>query len=406
MTQYDLSNPLNFVPDPPHALWDQMRSSKGLTWQDRVGAPGFYSVTQYSQLKIMLRDSITYSSEWGMTLDSALGERDPAAGLMIELTDPPRHMRLRKLVTAALTPQFVSSLAPVIAEHSQKLVSSAVKSGEVDAVTALAGPMPRLTIGSILGIPKEDHVYVVGLASQAITGADGPVIASEDLLTRRKLSETANNDLLMYFVDLIETPERLDPAGLIQRLITIELEGAKLSADEVLLNCLNLVIGGYETTKNVLASAFFKLTEDPDSWNWLRQDSGRVEMFLEEVLRFYTPAMHLMRTVTKPTQLGETELAVGDSICGWISAANRDPAIFENPHKFQRDRGLSPHLAFTIGPHFCLGSVLARLELRTLLTELVHQASSITARGELIRRPSNFISGIESFPILLISATN
>ena len=402
----DLASPASFVPQPPYAAWAALRERPELHWQDREDAPGFYSVVRHDHTRAVLRDVKTYSSEWGMTLDSTLGTRDPAAGLMIELTDKPRHSRLRKLVTGALTPQFVGSLAPVIQQHARRLVDGALRDADgdqvVDAVTTLTAPMPRLTIGSILGIPEEDQEHVAALASRAITGTDGPGTAAPTLAERRRCSETGNNDLLMYFVEIIEgEPHRLAENGMVRRLMDIELDGARLTSDEVLLNCLNLAIGGYETTKNAVAAGLYQLASRPGSWQWLRADHSRVDVMIEEMIRFDTPAMHLIRTVTEPTTLGATRLAEGDTVCVWLSAANRDPEVFEAPDEFRIDRTPNNHLAFTIGPHFCLGAVLARLEMRTLFTELLNRVEDVEARSELVRRPSNFIAGIDRFDIRL-----
>ncbi|MER7759330.1 cytochrome P450 [Streptomyces sp. NPDC097619] len=405
-TVVDLSAPAEFVPEPPHRVWAALRELPGLHWQDRPDAPGFHSVVRHDHTRTVLRDVATYSSEWGMTLDSTLGTRDPAAGLMIELTDKPRHARLRKLVTAAITPQFVQSLTPVIQGHAARLAEAAVRQeGPVDAVTALTAPMPRLTIGSILGIPVEDQERVAAMASRAITGTEAAGAATPTLAERRRCSETGNNDLLMYFVEIIEgEPHRLDPGGMVRRLMDIELDGERLTSDEVLLNCLNLAIGGYETTKNAVASGLYRLAGLPGAWQWLREDHDRVPAMIEEMLRFDTPAMHLIRTVTRPTVLGGTELKEGDTVCVWLSAANRDPAVFEAPDEFRIDRDPNNHLAFTIGPHFCLGAVLARLEMRSLFTELLTRVESLEALSAPVRRPSNFIAGIDRLDLLLHTA--
>jgi len=139
----------------------------------------------------------------------------------------------------------------------------------------------------------------------------------------------------------------------------------------------------------------------PGAWDHLRADHTRVAPMIEEVLRYDTPAMHLIRTVTAPTTLGGTRLDTGDTVCVWLSAANRDPAVFADPDEFRVDRDPNNHLSFTVGPHFCLGAVLARLEMRTLFTELLTHVAGIEARSELVRRPSNFIAGIDRFDLLL-----
>lgn len=394
----DLSCPRGFVPHPPHAVWATMRRARRLPWQDRAGAPGFFSVTRHDQARAVLRDPGLYSSEWGMTLDSALGARDPAAGLMIEVTDPPRHARLRKLVTAVITPRFAENLAPVVAAHARGLVDAALAAsavdGSVEAVAALAAPMPRLTIGSILGLPAEDQPVMTDLVSQAITGHDGT--GSGTLAERRRTSETANNELLLFFVERTERPAALDPGGLVRRLLEVELDGARLTQDEVVLNCLNLAIGGYETTRTAIAAGLELLCALPHVWERVRADPALVAPFTEEVLRHATPAMHLTRTATMATTLGGTAISAGDVVCVWLAAANRDPAVFADPDTFRLDRTPNPHLAFTVGAHFCPGAVLARMEIRALFAELAARADQPRALSALTRRPATFIAAAES----------
>lgn len=390
----DLSRPSGFVPHPPHAVWAAMRKEARLPWQDRAEAPGFFSVTRHDQARAVLRDPGLFSSEWGMTLDSTLGARDPAAGLMIEVTDPPRHARLRKLVTAVVTPRFAEGLRSVISAHAQELVAAALVNGTVEAVSALAAPMPRLTIGSILGLPIEDQQVMTDLVTRAITGCDET--GSDTPAERRRTSETANNELLLFFVERTERPAAVAPGGLVRRLLEVELEGVRLTPDEVVLNCLNLAIGGYETTRTAIAAGLELLCALPHTWERVRADPSLVDPFTEEVLRHATPAMHLTRTATRDTALGGTALSEGDTVCVWLAAANRDPAVFDAPDTFSLDRAHNPHLAFTVGAHFCLGAVLARMELRALFTELATRAGPPRALSALRRRPSTFIAAADS----------
>ena len=393
----DLSAPATFVPEPPYAHWAALREAPGLAYQERDGAPGFFSVTRYEDARTVLRDAVTFSSEWGMTLDSALGVRDPAAGHMIELTDPPRHARLRRLVGSVITPGFVHGLEPVVGGQARALVRAAVAAREVDIVRALTAPLPARVIGSLLGLPEDDWSTVAGLAGQAITGATGGDGAAAGLGERRRISAEANHALFSYFAEAVARPERLAPGGLVRRFLEAEVDGARLSEEEVLLNCLNLSIGGNETTKSVLAAGLALFAQRPADWEWVAQDPARVAPAAEEILRFATPALHLVRTVTRPVALGGTELAPHDLVCVWLPAANRDPRVFPDPDRLQLDREPNRHLAFTVGPHFCLGAVLARMEVRALLRELAAHVTSIVALGPVVRRPSNFIAAVDAF---------
>ena len=397
----DFDSPQLYVGEAPHEAWDALRTEAGLHFTDRTSGPGFYNVVSYATTKAVLRDVTTFSSEWGMTLDTAMGERDPAAGLMIELTDKPKHTRLRKLVTAAITPQFVTEMELAIRAIAREVVGAALAEGDgVDVVAGLSGPMPRRTLGKILGIPKADQQRVTDLATQAITGAVATDRSARSHAERRRLSEEANTDLMLYFLEVAEGgPHLLEDASLVRRLMEVELDGSRLTPEELALNCLNLAIGGFETTKTVVAAGLARLASDPTHWSRLQREPELVASMVEEVLRFDTPALHLMRMVTAPVRVEDTDLLPGDIVAVWLAAANRDPAVFERPHEFLIDRDPNPQISFTVGPHFCLGSVLARIEISALFEELLAQLEAIEPAGPMARRPSNFIPGVESLAL-------
>lgn len=400
----DLAAPSSYVPERPLAVWAELRRADRLHWQERAGAPGFHSVTRYDHAREVLGDGVVFSSEWGMTLDSARGRRDPASGLMIELTDRPRHSRLRRVVSAVLTPRYLAGLEGTIRARVRCLVDAAVRSGEVDFAGAVAAPLPSATIGLALGLPESDWGMVSDLASRAIcgTGADGDGADAEaDLAARRRMSEAANGRLLRYFLRAVEGEVAVAPDGLVRLLLDAEVEGERLTDDEVVLNCLNLAIGGNETTRNAAASAALLFARHPEAWERVRRDPEALRNGLEEVLRHATPAMHLVRTVTRPAALGRTELREGDTVCVWLASANRDERVFADPDAFSVDRQPNPHLAFSLGPHFCLGSALARLELRTALEELAARVREIALLEPPRLRASNFITTIDRLPVAL-----
>lgn len=166
------------------------------------------------------------------------------------------------------------------------------------------------------------------------------------------------------------------------RLLDAELDGDRLTREEVLLNCLNLAIGGNETTKNATAAGLAAFAAHPEQWQWLRRHPEHVDRAIEEVLRWTTPPLHLTRTVLRPTRLGGTSLEPGELVCLWLPSANRDQEVFPDPDEFRVDRAVNPHLSFTSGRHFCLGAALARSQLRLVLEALLARVDTITLLGE------------------------
>lgn len=400
----DLTDPRTFLPKPPHEVWTALRRRGELHFQDRHGAPGFHSVTRYAHIDAVLRDSATYSSEWGMTLDSALGERDAAAGKMIELTDPPRHQRLRRLVSGGLTRSAASAMDRVLRRYVDRWVERAVRAGETDFVRAVGARVPGAATGLVLGLPQREWQPLSEHASRAVCGSLTEHDAGVgDLTARRRSTATANGQLLTHLAGLIDEEAGLAGDGLIRRLLDADVDGDRLTRDEVLLNCLNLAIGGNETTRNAMAAGVAAFARHPEQWQWLRAHPEHLDRAVEEILRHTTPPLHLVRTVTRPTRLGGTPLEPGDLLCLWLPSANRDEEVFPDPDDFRVDRATNPHLAFTSGRHFCMGAALARTQMRLVFEGLLARVDGIRLLGAPTRRASNFVAAYDSLPVALVA---
>jgi cytochrome P450 len=399
--QVDLTDPRAFMPESPYQAWATMRGRAGLAFQERRGAPGFYSVTRYRDVDAVVRDSTNYSCESGMTLDTALGTRDPAAGRMVELTDPPRHRRLRTLVSGGLNRVVAQNLAITLRARVDKWVADAVRAGEVDFVTAVSGKVPSAATGLLLGLPQREWGKLAERACPALCGSLSPDDEQlGDLPTRRHSTTTANGQLLMHLAGLLDHAE-LAEDGLIRRLLDGEIDGDRLTREEVLLNCLNLAIAGNETTKNASTGGLLAFSRNPDQWQLLRRQPELLDSAVEEILRYTSPIQHVTRTVLHARTLADTDLNPGDLVCVWVASANRDEEVFEEPDVFRIDRNPNPHLAFTAGKHFCLGASLSRLEIRLVFESLLSRVESIHLLGPAVRKPTNLIAAYESLPVAL-----
>ncbi|MGI5479208.1 cytochrome P450 [Streptomyces lavendofoliae] len=405
VTVPDLTDPRTFLPEPPHEVWAALRRRDAPHFQDRPDAPGFHSVTRYAQIDAVLRDSATYSSEWGMTLDTALGERDAAAGRMIELTDPPHHRRLRRLVSGGLTRSAAHAMEGALRERVERWVERAVRQGETDFVGAVGARVPAAATGLLLGLPEPEWRPLSELAGRAVCGSltehDEEV---GDLAARRRSTTAANGRLLTHLALLLEDETGLAGDGLVRRLLEADLDGDRLTGEEVLLNCLNLAIGGNETTKNATAAGVAAFARHPEQWQWLRAHPEHLDRAIEEVLRHTTPPLHLVRTVTRPVVLGGKPLAPGDLLCLWLPSANRDEDVFPDADAFRVDRAANPHLSFTSGRHFCLGAALARTQLRLVFGALLARVDGIRLLGSPARRASNFVAAYDTLPVALTAA--
>lgn len=401
VTLPDLTDPRTFIPEPPYQAWAELRRRAGLPFQERKDAPGFYSVTRYRDVDTVVRDSAGYSSEGGMTLDTALGVPDPAAGKMIELTDPPRHRRLRTLVSGGLNRSVAANMDGVLRWRVDGWVADAVRAGEVDFVAAVSERVPSAATGLLLGLPQREWDLLADRASRAVCGSLRPDDARVgDLAARRHSTATANGQLLVHLAGLLDHAELADD-GLIRRLLDAEIDGDRLTREEVLLNCLNLAIAGNETTKNATTGGLVAFSRNPEQWQLLRRHPELLDSAVEEILRYTSPVQHLTRTVTSPRTLAGTDLNPGDLLCVWVASANRDEEVFAEPDAFRIDRDPNPHLAFTAGKHFCLGASLARLEIRLVFESLLSRVESIHLRDAPGRKPTNLVMAYASLPVEL-----
>lgn len=383
--ELDLSSPDTYVRPDIDAVWKHLRTTSPMYRETKSERP-FWVVTSYQLAVEVLRDSATYSSERGMMLGVQV-HGDSAAGKMLVVTDPPRHGRLRGLMNQGLTPAHVRRIGQDIAAAVRAVLDPVAPGEEFDFVARIAAPVPVATICSLIGVPPEEFQNVYRL-TRAAFGADDSSI-NTGLVAAAATS--AHIELMEYLLDLLAAKRRRPDDGILSRLAAPD---AGLTEDEILLNCDNLLIGGNETTRYAAAGGLRALLDHPGQWRRLRAGDGDLDCAVEEILRWTSPGMHVMRTTTRPVELGGVHLAPDEQITVWIPAVNRDEAVFERPGQFDIDRRPNRHLGFGVGAHFCLGAALARRELGEIFTQLAAAPFSLSARSPGTPLRSNTVRGL------------
>ncbi|RSM81964.1 cytochrome P450 [Kibdelosporangium aridum] len=273
------------------------------------------------------------------------------------LLDPPDHTRLRGLVSQAFTPRAIAVLAPRITEIVENALAEAAERGSIDIVADLAYPLPVTIISEWLGVPTSDGESLREW-SQLLTRTFDLNVGSDE---RDEIARAAK-DFDEYFRDLIAFRRRTPGDDLLSQLISVEERGDRLTSAELLATVGLLLVAGHETTTNLISNGLLALLRHPDELARLRADPGLTDAAVEESLR-YDPSVQLVGRVTKePTTVGTLPVPANTWTILLIGAANRDPARYPEPDRFRLDRDSVPHLAFSYGPHFCIGSSLARLE--------------------------------------------
>jgi cholest-4-en-3-one 26-monooxygenase len=388
----DLGDPDNWIDGVPHEGFDRLRDHEPVSYHRLRNGTDFYALTRYADVLAAGKDWRTFSSKGGPMIDDTAGS---ASELMMTGMDPPRHDAIRRLVSQGFTPRRVAKLEDHIRAVAVSIIDGVAAKGECDFVVDVAAQLPLQVILELVGVPQDERQRVFQW-SNAMIGLDDPEYGND-----RVTVENAGMEMFMYWEWLSSQAERARNDNLIKALLDAELEGGeKLTNMDVDAFLLLLVVAGNETTRNLISGGMFSLFQNPAQWELLL---ARPELFstgVEEMLRYISPVMYFRRTATRDVEMSGVTIPEGGRVALWFIAANRDPAVFPQPHRFDVTREPNEHVTFGPGgPHYCLGSNLARLETRIMFEELLKRLPDIEQAGEPVRLRSNFISGIKHLPV-------
>lgn len=380
--------PVAWVAEPP--LW-RHRGDKRYA----IRGSGFWAVTRHATAVAVSRQPQIFSSALrGAFLADPTSPEDleRTRQLLINM-DAPEHTGLRRLVTGAFTPAAIGRLQESIRHHARALVDRVRARSEFDGVRDLAAEMPLLVLADVLGMPAEDRGLIFAWSNNLV-GFDDPEYGAGDVDAYNRTFAEA----FAYARALARDKRRRPDDGLASRLLACELDGRRLSDAEFSQLWVLLVVAGNETTRHLLSGGLHALVECPEERDRLVADPGLVPSAVEELLRWVSPIMQFRRTATRAVELDGQPIAEGDKVVVYYVSANRDEGVFAAPDRLDLARTPNPHLAFGVGPHFCLGAALARVEAATLLDALRPHLSRLELSGPVVRLRSNFMNGIKAMP--------
>ena len=391
----DLADPGAFVAGVPHDYFAWLRANSPVHRQPEPGGRGFWAVTRHEDVQAVERDTETYSSWVGTSLLQDMPEPDLGfMRLQMLNMDAPQHTKLRALVNRGFTPRQIGRLQEHVVELTRSIIDGIARQGECDLVTEVAAELPLQVIAELIGIPVADRRKLFDWTNRLIGIDDPEFAASDDGLDAR----VAMVEMFAYAHELAEARRREPRDDNISTLVQAEVDGEALTDIEFNMFFLLLLVAGNETTRNAISGGVLTLSEHPDERRRVLDDPSLLSSAVEEILRWVSPVMQFRRTATRDTVLEGVEIAEGDKVVVYYPAANRDGDAFDDPDRFDVGRTPNPHLAFGIGPHFCLGASLARLEVRTMLGELLRRLPDLEPAGPVERLQSNFINGIKHLP--------
>jgi cholest-4-en-3-one 26-monooxygenase len=388
----DLADGATFLSGPPHDYFDFLRREHPVAWVDHVEAdgPGFWALTKWDDVMAVERDPETFSSYTG---GAFMGPVDEGTRLMMINQDPPRHTRLRKLVSRMFTPRHIRSIEGHVRTAAKEIVDRVAPKGDIDFVTEVAADLPLIVIAELIGVPQEDRHKVFEWSNRMVGAEDPEYGADSD-------PQQVAAELYAYAQGLAD--QRLADPGedIVTLLLTGEVDGEKLDVLEFNVFFLLLAVAGNETTRNLITGGTLALLAHDDQREQFLSQPDVLASSVEEMLRYVSPVNYFRRTATRDTEIRDVPIKAGDKITLWYPAANRDPDQFPEPNAFDIDREPNDHVAFGgRGPHFCLGANLARYEINCMFEELRRILPDMELTGPVERLHMNLINGIKHMPV-------
>ena len=405
LAELDVSNLELWKDGPPHELFERLRNEPGLHFSPMADFPheaGFWSIVRNEDIRTVGRDHETFSSNHSILLVDHLappGEPDPMdlSANMLIAQDPPRHDRLKSLVQRAFTPKRALEHTERMREIINLVWDRAVEShpdGHIDLVQDVGLFVPAMVTGEMLGASRDDAAKLVDWTNRTVAFEDPRMVPDLGEIWR------ALEEFIPYVNELVEEREKVPTEDLTTAIIQAEIEGERLSHEEVVMFFFLLMVAGNDSTRAVFTSGMKSLLEDPEQMELVRSGAVPMEQVVEECVRCHPAFAYMRRTATCDTELSGTEISKGDKLALWYVSGNRDATAFDDPHRFDVRRNPNNHQGFGGGGrHFCLGAGLARLELKLWIEETLRRYESIELDGDSIRVSSTFLNQYSNIPV-------
>ena len=390
-----ITHPLRYSPfdyqmhADPYPTYQRLRDEAPLY---RNEEQDFWAVSRHADVLTVLRDTSTYSSAHGVSLEpSATGPHAYRVTSFLA-QDPPRHDLVRAIVSKGFTPRRVAALEPWIRELTSVYIEPALDGEPFDFVGQLAGKLPMDVISEMIGVPASDRDEVRRLA-------DGVMHRDDSLNDVPVASGEAAIELGSYFMDMVRARRERSTGDLTSAVVEAALNGERLSDGEVVGFLFLMVIAGNETTAKLLANAWYWAWRNPEERTKVFTDPRAIGRWIEETLRFDSSTQVVARRVTQDVELHGQHMSEGDRLAILLGSANRDDRVFPDAQRYDIDRDTSDLISFGAGPHFCMGAALARLEARIVLNELVARVKTYDVDETGARRTHSInVRGFSSLP--------
>ncbi|MGI9088546.1 MAG: cytochrome P450 [Chthoniobacterales bacterium] len=381
----------------PYPLYRKLRTEDPVHWDRFMHT---WVVTRYPDVVQVLH---TFSADRtpspAQLTAMGLSGLNPIAQVMVKqmlFMDAPAHTRLRGLASVAFTPARVRKLRTHIQEIAEQLLDRVQARGEMDVIADFAAPMPAIVTAEMLGVPTEDHADLKKWSAD-FAEMLGNFQHNPDRLPR--VLESTNR-LTSYFRDAIAGMRTNPREGLVHSFMTAEVDGDRLTEEEIIANCVVTMVGGQETTTNLIGNGLLTLMRHPEQLVRLRDQPELLQSGVEELLRYESPSQHTGRIARADVEIGGKQIRQGQAVMAIMAAANRDPERFDEPDELKLDRADNKHLAFGWSSHFCFGAPLARMEAQIAFETILRRLPNLRlAPGTLTWRDNSGLRGLTALPV-------
>jgi cholest-4-en-3-one 26-monooxygenase len=407
----DLADGRLFEEGRSHEAFKLLRAYPGLHWTEGGERyKGFWSLARYDDVLYCSRHPEVFSSERGITPFEATDPAyEPAGasgnGKMLITMDPPRHVKIRRIINKGFTPRAVAAWEPEIRNVTRELLDQFGKKGGGDFVLEVAANIPLAVICTMMGLERKDWPLMFRLTNKVLGSGDPEYqedVAEDERGTAEAARITGNMgtmQMFAFFAQVLQQRKAQRRDDLISVIMDSEVEGEHLSDEDVLWFSFLLILAGNETTRNAMSGGLLALCEHPQALADLRADPSLVPGAVEEILRWVSPVTSMARVALEDHAINGHLVRKGERVVMWYPSVNRDERVFRDADTFDIRRSPNDHLAFGIGEHFCLGAGFARLELKVLYEEMLARFPHIEMTGPVERLRSNFIGGIKHLPV-------
>jgi len=382
----------------PYPLYRQLRSEDPVHWDPFLHA---WVVTRYADVvQVLHHFSANRTPTPEQLSELNLSALNPIAEVMVRqmlFLDPPDHTRLRALASAAFTPRRVEQLRSHIQDVMNTLLDEVVGKGSMDVIEDFASPAPAIVTAELLGVPARDHVQLKTW-SQDFAEMLGNFQHNPDRFSRVLRSV---ENLCSYFQNEMREQRTSPRDGLIRAMMEAEVDGASLTEEEIVANLIVTMVGGQETTTNLIGNGLLTLLRHPEEMERLRTDSSLIPSAVEELLRYESPSQHTARLAPADVELGNRQIRKRQAVIAVMGAGNRDPERFEDPDRLDLARKDNRHLAFGWAAHFCFGAALARLEGQIAFETLLRRLTNLKldTKAPLQWRHNLGLRGLTALPV-------